>query len=104
MDRDRRTQGRSTLDFTPGAASAAQIFDGAALLQTEKAEAGVAPSSLAISEEEKPSAETCRAEEESIDRGLGFVVCAKQSKSHRESHLCHEYANGENDEELPFSH
>jgi hypothetical protein len=30
---------RSTLDFTPGAASAAQIFDGAPLLQTEEAEA-----------------------------------------------------------------
>lgn len=30
---------RSTLDFNPGAASAAQIFDGAALLQTEEAEA-----------------------------------------------------------------
>jgi hypothetical protein len=30
---------RNTLDFTPGAASATQIFDGAALLQTEEAEA-----------------------------------------------------------------
>jgi hypothetical protein len=30
---------RSTLDFTPSAASNAQIFDGAALLQTEEAEA-----------------------------------------------------------------
>lgn len=30
---------RSTLDLTPSAASTAQIFDGAALLQTEEAEA-----------------------------------------------------------------
>ena len=30
---------RSTLDFTPSAASTAQLFDGAALLQTEEAEA-----------------------------------------------------------------
>jgi hypothetical protein len=30
---------RSTLDFTPTAAGPAQIFDGAALLQTEEAEA-----------------------------------------------------------------
>lgn len=30
---------RSTLEFSPGAASAAQIFDGAALLRTEEAEA-----------------------------------------------------------------
>jgi hypothetical protein len=30
---------RSTLDFRPSAASTAQIFDGAALLQTEEAEA-----------------------------------------------------------------
>jgi len=30
---------RSTLDFTPSNAGAAQIFDGAALLQTEEAEA-----------------------------------------------------------------
>jgi hypothetical protein len=30
---------RSTLDFTPTATRAAQIFDGAALLQTEEAEA-----------------------------------------------------------------
>jgi hypothetical protein len=30
---------RSTLDFTPTASSAARIFDGAALLQTEEAEA-----------------------------------------------------------------
>jgi hypothetical protein len=30
---------RSTLDFTPTAAGAAQIFDGASLLRTEEAEA-----------------------------------------------------------------
>jgi hypothetical protein len=30
---------RSTLDFTPTAASAGRIFDGSALLQTEEAEA-----------------------------------------------------------------
>jgi hypothetical protein len=30
---------RSTLEFSPGAASAAQIFDGAALLRTEEVEA-----------------------------------------------------------------
>jgi hypothetical protein len=30
---------RSTLDFTPIASSTAQIFDGAALLRTEEAEA-----------------------------------------------------------------
>jgi hypothetical protein len=30
---------RSTLDFTPSAASTAQIFDGSALLRTEEAEA-----------------------------------------------------------------
>ncbi|HVD40387.1 MAG TPA: hypothetical protein VNC16_05230 [Solirubrobacterales bacterium] len=30
---------RSTLDFVPSAASATRIFDGAALLQTEEAEA-----------------------------------------------------------------
>jgi hypothetical protein len=30
---------RSTLEFSPGAASAAQVFDGAALLRTEEAEA-----------------------------------------------------------------
>jgi hypothetical protein len=30
---------RSTLDFTPSAASTAQIFDGASLLRTEEAEA-----------------------------------------------------------------
>jgi hypothetical protein len=30
---------RSTLDSTPSAASTAQLFDGAALLQTEEAEA-----------------------------------------------------------------
>jgi hypothetical protein len=30
---------RSTLDFSPTATSAARIFDGAALLQTEEAEA-----------------------------------------------------------------
>jgi hypothetical protein len=30
---------RSTLDFTPNAATTAQLFDGASLLQTEEAEA-----------------------------------------------------------------
>ena len=65
---------------------------------------GLAPSSLAISEEEKPSAVDLPRRGRVHRQRPGFRRLRQESKSHRESHLCHKYANGENDEELPFSH